>query len=167
MIALNDNINKNLINLIYNFSSINNKYWLSKRDIERIIETKTSTDYNKVEILLKIYNDFYYSQHSIEDIFNTSYIKNYYEYKNKIDVKYGKNNNDSFIDRFLTFATIKNIYNKIIENISKNVLVKDKNISILIIILILIILIFLFSNKFFDNDNSSIEVNKIEKIINN
>ena len=166
MIALNDNINKNLINLIDNFSTINNKYWLAKRDIERIIETKTSTDYNKVENLLKIYNDFYSTKYNIEDIFNTSYIKNYYEYKNKIDIKYGNKNNDSFIDRFLTFAIIKNIYNKIIENISKSVLVKDKNILILII-LFLIILIFLFSNKFFDKHNSSIEVNKIDQIINN
>ncbi len=169
MIALNENVNNQLHKIISDFSSLDNKYWLTKREVESIVNVKTWTNYEKALSLLKIYNDFYWTNYEIENIFNISYIKKYHEYKNKVNVEYWNNDNQSFLDKFLSIIFFKNIYIKL-KNVFKNqYLVKDKTTLFLIIIIFIVIIYILFIvyNTYFSDNNEITEWNKIQQIINN
>lgn len=169
MIALNKDINNKLILILENYSNINNKYWLSKRDIESIINTKTWINYEKALKFLRIYNDLYNTNNKLENIFNISYIKNYHEYKNKINIEYWNNDNHSFLDKFLSIIFFKNIYIKLKNVFENKYLVKDKTTLFLfmIIFIVIIYIFFMVYNTYFSDNNKITEWNRIQQIINN
>ena len=169
MIALNKDINNKLILILENYSNINNKYWLSKRDIESIINTKTWINYEKALKFLRIYNDLYNTNNKLENIFNISYIKNYHEYKNQINLEYWNNHNHSFLDKFLSIIFFKNIYIKLKNVFENQYLVKDKTALFLfmIIFIAIIYIFFIVYNTYFSDNNKITEWNRIQQIINN
>ncbi len=144
--------------IINNYEKLNNKYWLSKRDIEWLYNTKWKVKTEKCISLLNIVNEVYNTNYKLEDLFNREYMKDYLEYKQKVNIDYWNTDKWSFIDNILrivkdTFEKIMNIFpikNKI--NNDENGLWNSEifnNIHLVIFIWIILYILWKLFNTYF------------------
>ena len=173
ILILNNDLHNHCEEISDNYSFIENKYWLSKRDIDWIINAKWKQSYEKTDKFLSIFNEHFFQDdvnryYHMSDLYNTKNIKNYLMYLNKNEAIYWSEDQSGFIWNFLTtiFTVVKSIFRLKWNDWSLKIWTFLYKMIFLIIFIILFLRVY---NYYFINNNIGDDTikSKIQNIINN